>query len=64
MVLRATSLQAPGRTVQSMAELGELVDLLIAGDGPAARKAAIRHVSNAATVAIDILRAQFAAAAE
>jgi DNA-binding GntR family transcriptional regulator len=63
MVLRATSLQAPGRTSESMKELGELVDLLISGDGVAARKAAIRHVSNAAKVAIDILRAQFAAAA-
>jgi len=59
MVLRATSLQAPGRSAQSMDELGQLVDLLIEGNGPAARQAAILHVTNAAKVAIDILRHQF-----
>lgn len=59
MVLRATSLQAPGRASESMAELSNLVDLLIAGDGVAARQAAIKHVSNAAKVAIGILRSEF-----
>ncbi|CAN7440244.1 GntR family transcriptional regulator [Rhizobium sp. LjRoot30] len=63
MVLRATSLQAPGRTVQSMEELSELVELLVARKDAEARKAAIKHVSNAAKVAIGILRAQFEEAA-
>ncbi len=56
MVLRATSLGAPGRTRDSLLELQELVDHLAARRGKEARKAAARHVMNAATVAIEILR--------
>lgn len=51
-ILRATSLQAPGRTRESLAELQELVDALMDGDAEKARDAAERHVANAAAVAI------------
>jgi len=56
MLLRSTSMQAPGRAKKSLAELGELLDALAARDGRAARKAGSLHVRNAARVAIKILR--------
>jgi DNA-binding GntR family transcriptional regulator len=40
----------------SLAELQELMDALIAGDGRAARAAATRHVQRAAAAAIALLR--------
>ena len=49
-LLRATSLQAPGRTDASLAEVQELKDAMLAGDGAAARDAATRHVQTAAAV--------------
>ena len=55
-LLRATSLQAPGRMSASLAELQELMDALMAGDGKAARDAATRHVQHAAAAAIELLR--------
>jgi len=55
-VLRATSLAAPGRTHDSLEELGEVVAHLVARRGKQARKAAIRHVTNASKVALAILR--------
>jgi DNA-binding GntR family transcriptional regulator len=58
MVLRATSLGAPGRTQESLQELDELVGHLAARRGKEARKAAARHVMNAGKVAIEILRAR------
>jgi DNA-binding GntR family transcriptional regulator len=58
MVLRATSLKARGRSKESIRELGELMDALMARKGKAAREAAMRHVSNAAAVAITRLREQ------
>jgi DNA-binding GntR family transcriptional regulator len=58
MVLRATSLGAPGRTQESLQELDELVGHLAARRGKDARKAAARHVMNAGKVAIEILRAR------
>jgi len=58
MVLRATSLGAPGRTRESLQELEELVGHLAARRGKDARKAAARHVMNAGKVAIEILRAR------
>lgn len=61
MVLRATSLGAPGRTRESLAELEVLVGHLAARRGKDARKAAARHVMNAGKVAIDILRERPAA---
>ena len=60
MVLRATSLAAPGRTAESLVELAELVELLATRKGKEARKAAGRHVMNAGKVAIDILRQRLA----
>lgn len=56
MLLRSTSMQAPGRAKKSVAELADLMSALVARDGRAARKAGSRHVRNAATVAIRILR--------
>jgi DNA-binding GntR family transcriptional regulator len=52
MLLRATSLQAPGRARESLRELSMLMDALIAGSGRAARKAAVEHVNKAAAIAI------------
>jgi DNA-binding GntR family transcriptional regulator len=63
-LLRATSLQAPGRMSASLAELRELMDALMAGDGRAARDAATRHVQEAAAAAIELLRAEQGQAAE
>lgn len=56
MLLRSTSIQAPGRSKHSIAELTELLQALEARDGKAARAAARRHVRNAADVAIKILQ--------
>nr|WP_231852670.1 GntR family transcriptional regulator [Bordetella petrii] len=65
MLLRSTSMQAPGRAKKSLAELGELLEALAARDGRAARKAGSLHVRNAARVAIKVLReTQAAMAAE
>lgn len=58
MLLRATSLQAPGRKADSLAELDELVRHLLARDAAAARDAATRHVRNAGAAAIGLLRAK------
>lgn len=60
MVLRATSLAAPGRTKESLEELEELVSLLSARRGKEARKVAARHVTNAGKVAIAMLRKRLA----
>jgi DNA-binding GntR family transcriptional regulator len=64
MLLRATSLRAPGRMSQSLEELQELLEALLAGDGRAARQAARRHVRKAAAVALELLRAEQSAAAD
>lgn len=64
MLLRATSLRAPGRMSESLLELQELLDALLAGDGRAARQAARRHVRKAAAVALQLLRAEQSAAAD
>lgn len=58
MLLRATSLKAPGRTKASLAELRELIDALMSRDGVAAREAGKRHVRSAAESAIKLLRAE------
>lgn len=58
MLLRATSLQAPGRSKESIAELVDLIATLKARDGQAAREAATRHVENAARAALDLLAPQ------
>lgn len=64
MLLRATSLRAPGRMSESLAELQELMDALLAGDGRKARQAARRHVRKAAAAALQLLRAEQAAAGD
>lgn len=56
MLLRSTSMQAPGRAKKSVAELSDLLDALVARNAKAARKAGSLHVRNAAQVAIAILR--------
>lgn len=61
MLLRSTSMQAPGRAKHSVAELSDLLQALIARNGKAARKAGSLHVRNAAQVAIRILQESLAA---
>jgi DNA-binding GntR family transcriptional regulator len=56
MLLRSTSMQAPGRAKKSVAELSEVMDAVAARDGKAARRAGSLHVRNAAKVAIEVLR--------
>ncbi|MFA7669780.1 MAG: GntR family transcriptional regulator [Burkholderiaceae bacterium] len=58
MLLRATSLQQPGRWQQSVNELEALVDALTQRDATAARNMAARHVENAAEAALSILHQQ------
>lgn len=58
MVLRSTSLGAKGRAKESIKELGLLVEALVARDVKRARAAAVRHVQNAAEVALRILRSE------
>ena len=58
MLLRATSLQAPGRSAESIAELSALMEALAAKDGKRARELAGRHVRNAAKAAIALLQQQ------
>jgi DNA-binding GntR family transcriptional regulator len=52
MLLRARSIGAPGRRDRSIAELEALVEALVAGKPKGARDAAMRHVREAAKVAI------------
>ncbi|MEX2632227.1 MAG: GntR family transcriptional regulator [Tistlia sp.] len=54
-VLRAWSLQAPGRSRHSLEELRQLVEALLARDPVAAREAAVRHVREAAASALRLL---------
>ncbi len=56
MLLRSMSMQAPGRSKKSLAELESLLDALAARDGKKARKASISHVRNAGAIAIKLLR--------
>lgn len=60
MLLRSTSMQAPGRAKHSVAELSDLLTALQARDGKAARAAGSLHVRNASVVAIGILQASLA----
>jgi DNA-binding GntR family transcriptional regulator len=55
MMLRATSLQAPGRAKESIRELSELLEALLARDPVKARWLAEAHVRNAATAALTFL---------
>ena len=58
MLLRATSLRAPGRSAASLAELAEMMEALDARDGKKARTLAEHHVRNAAKAAIELLHLQ------
>ncbi|GAA4326086.1 GntR family transcriptional regulator [Pigmentiphaga soli] len=60
VVLRATSLQQQGRARESIRELNELVEAVLARDPAAAREAARRHVASAAAAALAIMRGQAA----
>ena len=55
MLLRATSLRAPGRSTVSMAELAAMMDALDAKEGKKARALAEHHVHSAAKAAIALL---------
>jgi DNA-binding GntR family transcriptional regulator len=55
MLLRATSLQVPGRSVESIAELTAIMEALDSRDGRRARDAAVMHVEKAATAAFGLL---------
>jgi GntR family transcriptional regulator, trigonelline degradation regulator len=56
--LRAESLSAPGRTAESVAEIGAIVDAMEARDGEAAAAAASFHVRQAAAAAFARLSEQ------
>jgi DNA-binding GntR family transcriptional regulator len=58
MLLRATSLRAPGRTTASLAELTAMMEALDARNGKRARELAEHHVRNAAKAAIALLVSQ------
>lgn len=55
MLLRSKSLQAPGRTLESIEELSELVDALKSGDGDRACALGEKHVQRAADAALTFL---------
>lgn len=55
MLLRSMSMATPGRASESLAELHELLAALEKKDAHAARKAGIRHVRNAASIATKLL---------
>lgn len=58
MLLRATSLRAPGRTTASLAELAAMMEALDAKNGKRARELAEHHVRNAAKAAIALMASQ------
>lgn len=58
MLLRATSLRAPGRSTASLAELSDMMNALDEKDGKKARARAEHHVRNAAKTAIALLYSQ------
>jgi DNA-binding GntR family transcriptional regulator len=60
--LRATSLSAPGRLPQMVAELEALMAALRVRDQEAAWRASLAHVENAAAVALNLLRQRTVAA--
>lgn len=55
MLLRATSLRAPGRTAASLTELTAMMEALASRNGKRARELAAHHVRNAAKAAIALL---------
>lgn len=57
-VLRALSLSVPGRPVQSLKEMRDIVDAVLAGDADAAARACSRHVEEAGRVGLQALAEQ------
>ncbi|HSV82726.1 MAG TPA: GntR family transcriptional regulator [Ramlibacter sp.] len=58
MVLRATSLSQPGRTIESERELAEIMKSIRKRDGAAARQASVAHITKAAQAALNVLQAR------
>lgn len=57
-VLRALSLSVPGRPAQSLQEMRDIVDAVLAGDADAAARACSRHVEEAGRVGLQALAEQ------
>jgi GntR family transcriptional regulator, trigonelline degradation regulator len=57
-VLRALSLSVPGRAAQSLQEMRDIVDAVLAGDADAAARACSRHVEEAGRVGVQALGEQ------
>jgi DNA-binding GntR family transcriptional regulator len=57
-VLRALSLSVPGRPVQSLQEMRDIVNAVLAGDADAAARACSRHVEEAGRVGLQALAEQ------
>lgn len=57
-VLRALSLSVPGRSAQSLQEMRDIVDAVLAGDADAAARACSRHVEEAGRVGLQALADQ------
>jgi len=57
-LLRSLSLSVPGRASQSISELRDIVDAVLANDVEAAARACSRHVELAGAVALRVLAEQ------
>ena len=57
-VLRSLSLSVPGRSTQSLQEMRDIVDAVLAGDADAAARACSRHVEEAGRVGLQALAEQ------
>ena len=57
-VLRSLSLSVPGRSAQSLQEMRDIVDAVLAGDADAAARACSRHVEEAGRVGLQALAEQ------
>ena len=57
-VLRSLSLSVPGRPAESLAEMHDIVDAVLAGDADGAAQACSRHVEEAGKVALQTLAEQ------
>jgi DNA-binding GntR family transcriptional regulator len=57
-VMRALSLSVPGRPAESLQEMRDLVDAVLAGDADAAARACSRHVEEAGRVGLQALAEQ------
>jgi len=58
MLLRATSLRAPGRSTASLSKLSDMMTALDEKNGKKARALAEHHVRNAAKAAVALLYSQ------